>query len=69
MDLALEHNSPNGIYNILGELHSVKEIYDLVANHLSVDKDVPIVDLKKMMFRKYAWIHQKLRRHLTRKLK
>ena len=45
MDLALEPNSPNGIYNISsGELHSVKEIYDLVANHLSVDKDVPIVD-------------------------
>ena len=29
---------------LAGELHSVKEIYDLVANHLSVDKDVPIVD-------------------------
>ena len=67
MDLALELFSKWNII-FLAESTILKEIYDLVANHLSVDKDVPIVDPEEDV-RKYAWIHQKLRRHLTGKLK
>lgn len=45
MDLAIQADSPTGIFNIAsGEAHSIKEIFDLVANYLRVGKlDVPIV--------------------------
>ena len=44
MDLAILKSSPIGIFNISsGEAHSVKEIFDIVINHLKLEKiDVPI---------------------------
>jgi len=44
MDLAILESSPTGIFNISsGEAHSVKEIFDIVTNHLKLEKiDVPI---------------------------
>lgn len=45
MDMAIKVDAPTGIFNIAtGEAHSIKEIFDLVADYLKLDpKDVPIV--------------------------
>ena len=46
MDLLLSGSPPSGVYNIsTGEGHSIKDIFDLVADHLdiSLDSPVPIV--------------------------
>lgn len=45
MDLAIKSDAPTGVYNIAsGEAHSIKEIFDLVADYLELGpKDVPVV--------------------------
>jgi len=45
MDMAIKVDAPTGIFNIAtGEAHSIKEIFDLVADYLKLGpKDVPIV--------------------------
>lgn len=45
MDQAIEINAPTGVFNLAsGEAHSIKEIFDLVANYLGIKKiDVPII--------------------------
>jgi len=45
MDLAISHEAPVGIFNISsGEAHSIKEIFELVAEHLQItSKDVPVI--------------------------
>ena len=40
MDLAIRENTPRGVFNLgTGEAHSVKEIYDLVRQHLGLPPD------------------------------
>jgi nucleoside-diphosphate-sugar epimerase len=40
MDLAIKENAPSGIFNLgTGEAHSVKEIYDIVREHLGLPAD------------------------------
>lgn len=45
MDLAIKIDAPKGVFNISsGEAHSIKEIFDLVADYLNIsNRDVPIV--------------------------
>ena len=45
MDLAIQANAPTGVFNIAsGEAHTIKEIFDLVCQHLGVPaQEVPIV--------------------------
>lgn len=45
MDIAIKEDAPTGIFNIAsGEAHSIKEIFDLVAEYLGLGPmDVPIV--------------------------
>lgn len=45
MDLAIKVNAPVGVYNIAsGEAHSIKDIFDLVADYLGLGaKEVPVV--------------------------
>ena len=45
MDLAIKLDSPTGTFNVSsGEAHSIKEIFDIVTNHLKLgNQDVPIV--------------------------
>lgn len=45
MDQAIEINAPTGVFNLAsGEAHSIKEIFDLVADYLGIQKtDVPII--------------------------
>ena len=45
MDLAIKSNAPTGAFNIAsGEAHSIKEIFDLVADYLGLGRiEVPIV--------------------------
>lgn len=45
MDIAINVDSPSGIFNLAsGEAHSIKEIFDLVAEYLGLGiKEVPIV--------------------------
>jgi nucleoside-diphosphate-sugar epimerase len=45
MDLAVQDNAPTGFFNISsGEAHTIKEIFELVAEHLQINlKDVPVV--------------------------
>jgi UDP-glucose 4-epimerase len=45
MDLAIKLDAPTGIFNISsGEAHSIKEIFDLVADYLNItNPDVPVV--------------------------
>jgi UDP-glucose 4-epimerase len=45
MDLAIKAGAPTGIFNLAsGEAHSIKEIFDLVADYLGLGpKEVPIV--------------------------
>lgn len=45
MDEAIKENTPVGVFNLsTGEPHSIKEIFDLVADYLQLGKiDVPIV--------------------------
>ncbi|MBL8439883.1 MAG: NAD-dependent epimerase/dehydratase family protein [Betaproteobacteria bacterium] len=45
MDLTIEEDAPTGVFNIAsGEAHSIKEIFDLVADYLGLGaKEVPVV--------------------------
>ena len=45
MDLAIAEDAPTGIFNLsTGEAHSIKEIFDLVAEHLGLGAiEVPVV--------------------------
>lgn len=45
MDIAIKADAPTGIFNVAsGEAHSIKEIFDLVADYLGLGpKEVPIV--------------------------
>ena len=45
MDLAITDDAPTGVFNVAsGEAHSIKEIFDLVAEYLELDiKEVPVV--------------------------
>ncbi|NCG10685.1 MAG: NAD-dependent epimerase/dehydratase family protein [Alphaproteobacteria bacterium] len=45
MDLAIDEDAPEGIYNVSsGEAHSIKEVFDLVCEYLGLGKiDVPSV--------------------------
>jgi nucleoside-diphosphate-sugar epimerase len=45
MDIAIKSSAPTGVFNVSsGEAHSIKEIFDLVAEYLGLPKqDVPIV--------------------------
>lgn len=45
MDLAIKDGAPTGVFNVSsGEAHSIKEIFDLVADYLQLGvQDVPIV--------------------------
>ncbi len=45
MDLAVAQEAPTGVFNVsTGQAHSIKEIFDLVADYLGVGpKDVPVV--------------------------
>jgi nucleoside-diphosphate-sugar epimerase len=45
MDIAIEDTAPIGIFNVsTGEAHSIKEIFDLVVDHLGLEpRDVPTV--------------------------
>lgn len=45
MDLAIQANAPTGVFNIAsGEAHTIKEIFDLVCQHLGLPaQEVPIV--------------------------
>ena len=45
MDLAIKEDAPTGVFNIAsGEAHSIKEIFDLVADYLGLGaKEVPVV--------------------------
>lgn len=45
MDLAIRANAPTGVFNIAsGEAHTIKEIFDLVCQHLGLPAhEVPIV--------------------------
>jgi UDP-glucose 4-epimerase len=45
MDIAIKSGAPTGVFNVSsGEAHSIKEIFDLVAEYLGLPKqDVPIV--------------------------
>lgn len=43
IDRVLESECPSGIFNVsTGEGHSIKEIFELVADHLKIDLDQPI---------------------------
>lgn len=40
MDYAIKENGPTGVFNLgTGEAHSVKEIYDIVRDHLGLPQD------------------------------
>lgn len=46
MDLVLDETAPAGVYNVsTGKGHSIREIFDIVADHLGVrlDEPVPVV--------------------------
>ena len=45
MDLAIRADAPTGVFNVSsGEGHTIKEIFDLVANHLDLNGfDAPLV--------------------------
>lgn len=45
MDLAVQPGAPAGVYNLSsGEAHSIREIFDLVCDHLSLGRrEVPVV--------------------------
>ena len=45
MDLAIEADAPTGIFNLAsGEVHSIKEIFDIVTDYLGLGvKEVPVV--------------------------
>lgn len=45
MDMAIKLDAPSGIFNVAsGEAHTIKEIFDLVCQHLGLPaQDVPIV--------------------------
>lgn len=45
MDLAIKQDAPTGVFNIAsGEAHSIKEIFDIVTDYLSLGvKEVPVV--------------------------
>jgi nucleoside-diphosphate-sugar epimerase len=45
MDLAIEADAPAGIFNLsTGEAHSIKEIFDLVADYLDLEQiEVPVI--------------------------
>lgn len=45
MDLTLRDDAPTGVFNLAsGEVHSIKEIFDLVCSHLQLGQlEVPIV--------------------------
>lgn len=45
MDLAVAQEAPTGVFNVsTGQAHSIKEIFDLVADYLGVGpKEVPVV--------------------------
>lgn len=45
MDLAISLDAPQGVFNVSsGEAHTIREIFDLVCNHLEIPpQDVPIV--------------------------
>jgi nucleoside-diphosphate-sugar epimerase len=45
MDIAIQPDAPTGVYNIAsGEAHSIKEIFDLVAEYLGLGNvEVPVV--------------------------
>lgn len=45
MDLAITDDAPTGVFNVAsGEAHSIKEIFDLVTDYLSLSiNDVPVV--------------------------
>jgi nucleoside-diphosphate-sugar epimerase len=68
MDQAIRDNAPHGIFNISsGEAHSIKEIFELVADHLQTTPgdapivppgadDVPVVFLDPSeTFRQFGW--------------
>ena len=43
MDMAITEQAPAGIFNVsTGEGHSIKDVFDLVAEHLSVTLDAPV---------------------------
>ena len=43
MDLVLDEAAPGGVYNVsTGEGHSIKEIFDIVVDHLGLRLDEPI---------------------------
>jgi UDP-glucose 4-epimerase len=45
MDIAIKVDSPTGVFNVAsGEVHSIKEIFDIVTDYLGLDaKEVPVV--------------------------
>jgi UDP-glucose 4-epimerase len=45
MDLAIKTDAPTGVFNLAsGEVHSIKEIFDIVTDYLGLGvKDVPVV--------------------------
>ena len=43
VDLAMAANAPNGIFNVsTGTGHTVKEIFDIVVEHLGIELDQPV---------------------------
>ncbi len=49
MDIVIDENAATGVYNVsTGEGHSIKDIFDEVANYLNIDNlEVPIVPVGK----------------------
>lgn len=71
MDLALEEGAAEGVYNISsGEAHSIKEVFDLVCEHLDLgqikaplvpvgEDDVPVISLDPSAAKKdFGWMPQ-----------
>jgi len=69
MDLAIAANAPVGVFNVAsGEAHTIKEIFDLVGQHLDLPPvdvpivppaadDVPVVSLDAAeTARKFGWV-------------
>ena len=43
MDMAITDQAPTGVFNVsTGEGHSIKDVFDLVVEHLAITPDVPV---------------------------
>ena len=49
MDMVLDENAPNGIFNVsTGTGHSIREIFDIVLDHVGVTLDAPVPEVEPL---------------------